>query len=1081
MAQLKDLIVTGSSRLLGKLFLTGGLDLIGDLDVNGNIKGLGSLTIDGASTLTGGVTTGAGSTSVFNGNGFTVSPTASFLEDVSVKGTLTIGQSSQTNSPGVGIKVHDLRDTTILPGTFGEKQANFYFDQVSDSFEGKAASTKWMSVLHMKGWQGEYAAWELAGNADTTSINDTLRYRQGVKGAWGDWQSVITDHNFKTYLDGTYAGLTYNNSFSGINKFAASTSFQNPSQVKFIVGDSTSAFAIGADGLQCYSDLWGADPSSTTPLTGKLFYINYYGGDVQVGSAASASNLHLYGSLSTEGTNNTGNIVTGGTQGNITANGDQGYVTGKWLRSTNHTALDGSQDIFVDSGGWLYKMTQANLAKNMLGSAGNSGNPVYFSGGKPYASIWYAGNQTVGEHNANNVTYNFTGYYTSNGPAKTLGATTDDGSLWAQAYNGTWVTQLAQDYRNGSIFVRGKNNGTWMDWKQVPSGPAGVTDKILKYTDANSIANSNIEDDGTLVTIDSDTTINGRFDVNGAGYINENNSLTISQTKGDGAGISLYGSATPQTYGIYFAQTANFGYHGGIQNTAGTDKGDWATYFGMNAISKRGWIYRAGSTNVASISANGVGSFSGGVGNGINYIAFPGGGSYTCRTSSITGALAIQLPTAVFKNCTMMNFTVNIYDYSSTGTQHHAQYHISGYNYNDGVWHQCEAYSTGDRNGVHSNLTVRFGHDGTREVIYIGETSTAWSYPQITISNLTIGYSENLYHNWTHGWNIQFLQTSAQNVTNTISNPYMGNFAGTDNQLAKFSNDGRTIIDSKISDDGTTVSANANFLVTGTSTLQKATTIQGDVTLSNSATDQGDQPGLFWKPWGANNNTPYFGFAKDQSDGTFLLSLQGENYAQGLAIGGGSGNLLWKGIRVLDKEYGDDLYLSLNGGSISGNLSITGSITAGGNITSSQTITGNVVKGAVWNDYAEYRESNVLEPGRVVVETGKGNLILASQRLQAGANIISDTFGFSIGETDNCNCPIAVSGRVLAYPLEDRNTFEAGDPVCAGPNGTVSRMTREEVREWPDRIIGTVSEIPEYSTWGTGKVKVNGRIWIKVK
>ena len=40
---------------------------------------------------------------------------------------------------------------------------------------------------------------------------------------------------------------------------------------------------------------------------------------------------------------------------------------------------------------------------------------------------------------------------------------------------------------------------------------------------------------------------------------------------------------------------------------------------------------------------------------------------------------------------------------------------------------------------------------------------------------------------------------------------------------------------------------------------------------------------------------------------------------------------------------------------------------------------------------------------------------------------------------------------------------------------------REEIREWPDRIVGIVSEIPEYEEWGTGKVKVNGRIWIKVK
>ena len=48
-------------------------------------------------------------------------------------------------------------------------------------------------------------------------------------------------------------------------------------------------------------------------------------------------------------------------------------------------------------------------------------------------------------------------------------------------------------------------------------------------------------------------------------------------------------------------------------------------------------------------------------------------------------------------------------------------------------------------------------------------------------------------------------------------------------------------------------------------------------------------------------------------------------------------------------------------------------------------------------------------------------------------------------------------------------------------------MTREEIIQWPDRIVGTVSSVPTYDTWGGGEiadrdpVQVNGRIWIKVK
>lgn len=139
------------------------------------------------------------------------------------------------------------------------------------------------------------------------------------------------------------------------------------------------------------------------------------------------------------------------------------------------------------------------------------------------------------------------------------------------------------------------------------------------------------------------------------------------------------------------------------------------------------------------------------------------------------------------------------------------------------------------------------------------------------------------------------------------------------------------------------------------------------------------------------------------------------------------------------------------------------------------------VYGAVWNDYAEYRKSTELEPGRCVIETGDGSLIRSFGRLEPGAEIVSDTFGFAIGETDECKTPLAVSGRVLAYPAEDRESYKPGDAVCSGPNGTVSKMTRQEIREWPDRIIGTVSEIPNYETWGTGNVPVNGRIWIRIR
>lgn len=139
------------------------------------------------------------------------------------------------------------------------------------------------------------------------------------------------------------------------------------------------------------------------------------------------------------------------------------------------------------------------------------------------------------------------------------------------------------------------------------------------------------------------------------------------------------------------------------------------------------------------------------------------------------------------------------------------------------------------------------------------------------------------------------------------------------------------------------------------------------------------------------------------------------------------------------------------------------------------------VYGAVWNDYAEYRSGEITEPGRVVHECPDGIMRMSTKRLEPACEIISDTFGFAIGETDECKTPIAAAGRVLAYVDSNRYDFNLGDAVCSGVNGTVSKMTREEIMMYPERIIGTVSEIPEYETWGTGNVKVNGRIWIRIK
>lgn len=148
---------------------------------------------------------------------------------------------------------------------------------------------------------------------------------------------------------------------------------------------------------------------------------------------------------------------------------------------------------------------------------------------------------------------------------------------------------------------------------------------------------------------------------------------------------------------------------------------------------------------------------------------------------------------------------------------------------------------------------------------------------------------------------------------------------------------------------------------------------------------------------------------------------------------------------------------------------------------------GDSVTGAVWNDYAEYRESDFIEPGYCLIENGNDTLSKSTERMQSWAGISSDTWGFAQGQTEKAQTPIAVAGRVLVYPYRNRNEYKSGDCVCTAPDGKVDIMTEEEIYRHPDKIIGVVSCVPDYEEWGGGEnadrpsVKVDGRIWVRVK
>jgi len=69
--------------------------------------------------------------------------------------------------------------------------------------------------------------------------------------------------------------------------------------------------------------------------------------------------------------------------------------------------------------------------------------------------------------NANYMVVNGHYYYNSNGPSTDIGASANDGAIYVQGLDEDNVTQIAQNYENGNIFVRSKVNGSWTEWKKT--------------------------------------------------------------------------------------------------------------------------------------------------------------------------------------------------------------------------------------------------------------------------------------------------------------------------------------------------------------------------------------------------------------------------------------------------------------------------------------------------------------------------------------------------------------------------------------------------------------------------------------
>lgn len=121
---------------------------------------------------------------------------------------------------------------------------------------------------------------------------------------------------------------------------------------------------------------------------------------------------------------------------------------------------------------------------------------------------------------------------------------------------------------------------------------------------------------------------------------------------------------------------------------------------------------------------------------------------YVNGGAAVTGTMKITLP--VGWTSTMMSIIIRGYNFSSPGGAY--EYTISGYNAAS-AWQRPSSTVSGH---VPTVLPIRFGFDGTKACILIGDVTTSWTHPRLAITDVITSYAD-ANTGWDAGWVITLI------------------------------------------------------------------------------------------------------------------------------------------------------------------------------------------------------------------------------------------------------------------------------------------------------------------------------------
>jgi hypothetical protein len=416
-----------------------------------------------------------------------------------------------------------------------------------------------------------------------------------------------------------------------------------------------------------------------------------------------------YGSIRVDGT-------TGGYAG-IYLSGASGTVTGMYDTGGNGGNWDPTT-------GWHFYWHRGNTCLGLGGSTTNSSYRVYANG-----AMYVSGSLNVG------------GYLTVNGAgsSSSIYMSDSDEGMREIHCNSNRIGFLNQSSSWGAWC---DDSGNWLTPNGVYAGIFYDYDNAGYYLDPNSTSN--------LLYIQMPHRGNGTPNI----LVNNGGSENWGAIHiGGGSGNLRIGKSDA---GRSWSGRVSLAMHVGADESFRVHSDGWDSLFEVWGSSGYGKLKNSLEVG-GSFGTNSRSSASQAT---ISRTFAPQGAANGYNAGTIYAAIKIRLP---FRgNDCMWSMKVRIYNYTNDAT---SEYTIGNYSYSAGSYHRS-AYFMG---GVSADpKTVRFGNDGSYDCVWIGETSSTWYYPQVSVIDFVGGYLRSDVSTVSNNWDITFV-TSFNTVAEAIN------------------------------------------------------------------------------------------------------------------------------------------------------------------------------------------------------------------------------------------------------------------------------------------------------------------------